>query len=156
MEHYVLPDAVHLRHHLEMLFGDGLEVHPAATLGADAPYCGAYRNNAEEPVAVCLCDKAFAAYAGAALSMLMPNDARKAAEHGTLTDVMRANLYEVMNILSSLFMNEHTQHLRMREMSTPATMDAAVKAIATAPSSHADFKVEIPRYGSGRLVLALK
>jgi hypothetical protein len=156
MSYYVLPDAVQLRQHLEMLFGDGVTVNTAGALAADAPYCGAYRNDAEEPVAVCLCDKAFAAYAGAALSMMMPNDARKAAEQAVLSDVMRANLYEVMNILSSLFMNAHTQHLRMREMSTPATMDAAVKAIASTPATQAGFTVDIPRYGSGRLMLALK
>jgi hypothetical protein len=156
MSYYALPDNIQLRQHLEMLFGDGVAVNPAGPLGADAPHCGTYRDNAEEPVAVCLCDNAFAAYAGAALSMMMPADAKEAAEQGTLSEVMRANLYEVMNILSSLLMNDHTQHLRMRELSTPDKRDAAVKAIAATPGTQAGFNVDIPRYGSGRLVLALK
>jgi hypothetical protein len=156
MSPYVLPDAVQLRKHLEMLFGDGVGVHPAKALSGDAPFCGVYRDKDEQPVGVCLADAAFAAYAGAALSMMMPGDAKEAAQKGALPDTMQANLYELMNIMSSLLMSERSPHLRMREMSTALTADPAVKAIAAQPASQVAFTVDIPRYGSGRIALALK
>jgi hypothetical protein len=156
MSPYVLPEASQLRRHLEMLFGDGVAVHPATGMSADAPFWGVYRNKDEQPVGVCLADAAFAAYAGAALSMMLPGDAHEAARNGALPDTMQANLYELMNIMSGLLMNDRTPHLRMREMSTAATADPAAKAIAAKPSSQVTYAVDIPRYGSGRVALALK
>ena len=155
MSRFNLPEAHELKHHFEMLFGDGVVVHAGDRLGADAPFCGIYRDEAKAPVAVCLCDMSFAAYAGAALSMMMPNDAKAAAQKSALPEVMRANLYEVMNILSSLLMNAHTPHLRLVEMCSPPALDPAIKAIATKPEAHVGFKVDLPRYGIGRITLAL-
>jgi hypothetical protein len=139
-----------------MLFGEGVSVRSGERHAPDASWCGVFRDDPGAAVAVCVCDTEFGAYAGAALSMLMPNDARAAARNGTLSGAMRANLYEIMNILSSLLMNDHTPHLRLREMSTPESVDAAVQGIVSAPSRRVAFRIDIPRYGSGRLALALK
>jgi hypothetical protein len=155
MSRFVLPEAYQLRHHLEMLFGKGVVVNPADKLGADAPFCGIYRDDAKAPVGLCLCDMAFAAYAGGALCMMMPNDARIASQKSELPEVMRANLYEVMNILSRLFMNDHTPHLKLVEMCSPPGIDATIKGIATSPEEHMSFKVELPRYGAGQITFAL-
>ena len=156
MSPFVLPEAPHLRAYFEMLFGEGVHVRADERESLETAWCGVFRDDAGMAVAVCLCDTEFGAYAGAALSMLMPNDARAAVRAGALSETMRANLYEIMNILSSLLMNDHTPHLRLREMSTPDAADAAVQGIASAPSRRAAFAVDIPRYGSGRLVFALK
>jgi len=155
MSRFVLPEGYQLRHHFEMLFGNGVAVHAGDKLGADAPFCGIYRDDAKAPVGLCLCDMSFAAYAGAALSMMMPGDAKLAAQKGPLPEVMRANLYEVMNILSSLLMNEHTPHLKLVELCSPPALDASIKAIAKNPEAHMSFKVELPRYGAGQITFAL-
>src|SRR6185436_13595623 len=115
---FVLPEAAHLRAYFEMLFGEGVHVRAGERESPDASWYGVFRDDAGTAVAVCVCDIDFGAYAGAALSMLMPNDARAAVRNGAISEVMRANLYEIMNILSSLLMNDHTPHLRLREMST--------------------------------------
>jgi hypothetical protein len=139
-----------------MLFGEGVSVRAGERHSPEASWCGVYRDDAGAAVAVCLCDDEFGAYAGAALSVLMPNDARAAVRGAVLTDAMRANLYEIMNILSSLLMNDHTPHLRLREMETLPSADAAVQEIVSAPSRRTAFRVDVPRYGSGRLALVLK
>jgi hypothetical protein len=156
MSPFVLPDATQLRRHLEMLLGDGVAVHPAPDMSADSPFCGVYRNDEDQPVAVCLANAGFAAYAGAALSMMLPADAQAAARNGELPDTMKANLYEIMNIMSGLLMTDRTPHLRMREMSTATTADPVAKAIAAQPSRLVTYDVEIPRYGTGRIAFALK
>jgi len=153
---FVLPEAPHLRAYFEMLFGEGVHVRASGRESPEASWCGVFRDDAGIAVAVCLCDTEFGAYAGAALSMLMPNDARAAVRNGALSEAMRANLYEIMNILSSLLMNDHTPHLRLREMSTPDAVDAAVQDFATASSRRSAFGIDIPRYSSGRLAFALK
>ena len=155
MSRFVLPEAYQLRLHFERLFGHGVAVHAGERLGADAPFCGVYRDAVQAPVGLCLCDMAFAAYAGAALSMMMPNDAKAAAQKSALPEVMRANLYEVMNILSSMLMNAHTPHLRLVEMGSLTTLDAGIKTIADQPEAHVNFKVDLPRYGTGRITFAL-
>jgi hypothetical protein len=153
---FVLPEAPHLRAYFEMLFGEGVHVRAGERESPDASWYGVFRDDAGTAVAVCLCDIDFGAYAGAALSMLMPNDARAAVRNGAISEVMRANLHEIMNILSSLLMNDHTPHLRLREMSTPDDVDATVRDIVSAPSRRIAFRIDIPRYGRGRLALVLK
>src|SRR5262245_24958155 len=126
-----------------MLFGEGVTVRAGDRQAPQASWCGVFRDDAGTAVAACLCDTEFGAYAGAALSMLMPNDAQAAVRNGALSAAMQANLYEIMNIFSSLLMNDHTPHLRLREMTTADAVDSAVQDVASAPSRRIAFRIDI-------------
>ena len=67
---------------------------------------------------------------------------------------MLDNLYEVMNILSTLLMNEHTPHLKLEALHPdPGPLPAAAKGLLSKPAGRADFTVNVPRYGNGNLAL---
>ena len=59
---------------------------------------------------------------------------------------MQGNLYAVMNILSSQFMDETTSHLRLSELKKADDMDG----VDSGPNT-ATFNVDMKGYGHGRL-----
>jgi len=148
-----LPDAVQVRDLLGLLF-DGLTVKPAAKLDLSPKsggYYALYVTDAGAPAAICGCDLAFAANGGAALSMLPPNVAKDAAKAKALTDVMEANLREVMNICTRLMLQDGSPHLRLDQVYAAGAAPAAAAAIAGAAKRRADFEIGLGKYGSGML-----
>ena len=134
---------------LGMLFGDGTEVTPTEAPDLSLGYVGNYVNPEGETVAACICDRAATAYFGAALSMLPPGGAADAAKGGEISETMEANLYEIMNILTRLVMDDETPHLKLEKVQK-VDDDAAINAIReNAAGCH--FHVVVPRYGSGTL-----
>jgi hypothetical protein len=153
---YYLPNDIETLGVLSMLYGDDIKV--AKDEGAlaidDSKLYGLYVDSEGKPVGVCLCDTSFAAYAGAALSMLPPGGAEDAADSGEISDTMKENVYEVMNICSRLLMSDDTPHLKLENMYNDVAelSEEAVDMIKTAEgSSH--FDIDIPNYGKGRLSL---
>lgn len=151
-----VPDAAIVRDLLGMLF-DGLVVKAAAAKldasPASSGYCGVYLSDAGAPVAVCVCDLAFAANSGAALSMLPPNVAKDAIKTRELTDVMQANLGEVMNICTRLLIRDHTPHVRLERLAAIAGLAAPVAAIIASPRARVDFDIGLGKYGAGQLAV---
>jgi hypothetical protein len=146
-----LPDVNLVRELLGMLF-DGLTVKAGAKKLDVSPkstgWVGVYVTDDGQPVALCACDLAFAANSGAALSMLPPGVAKDSLKSGQLTEVMLANLREVMNICTRLVLHEGTVHVRLDTVCPTAKLPAAVAAIAAAPKARIDFEVTLGKYGS--------
>lgn len=153
---YCLPNDRETLGVLSMLYGDDIKVAKDEDSLAveNSKLYGLYVDGEGKPVAVCLCDTSFAAYAGAALSMLPPGGAEDAAESGEISATMKENVYEVMNICSRLLMSDSTPHLKLENMyvDLEELSDDAVEMIKTAPSS-THFGVDIPNYGKGRFSL---
>jgi hypothetical protein len=154
---YVLPNAAALVETLEMLFGGKGPITPGKRLdpkpGSGYPVAN-YINDTGKTVAAVYCDLEFAAYAGSALSMLPAAAAKEAIKKRQLEPAMLENLYEVMNILSTLLMNEHTPHLKLDALHPdPGKIPADAKGLLSKPAGRADFTVNVPRYGSGNLAL---
>jgi hypothetical protein len=148
---YPLPDAAIVKDLFGMLF-DGLTVKPAAKLDLSpksGAYFAVYVTDEGAPVALCACDIAFAANSSASLSMMPPNAAAGAVKAKQLTDVMLANLREVMNICTRLVLRDGTPHLKLRELCQFATLSAAAAAIIAAAKGRVDFEVGISKYGPG-------
>ena len=148
-----LPGAPQVKELLGMLF-DGLSVKPGAKLDASPKsncYFGVYVSDADKVVALCGCDMAFAANAGAALSMLPPNVAKEAAKDKELTPVMLANLHEVMNICTRLMLRDDTPHIKLRQLCVVTLLPPPAAEILAAPKGRADFEVTIGKYGAGTL-----
>ncbi len=138
---------------LSMLYGDGLVVKKAEenpSIENDA-LVGLFVDSEGNTVAACTCDVPFAAYGGAALSMMPKGGAEDAAESGEISPVMQENVYEVMNICSRLLMNDSTPHLKLTDMyeGLDKVPEEAVEVIKNA--SGVKFEVEIPNYGKGHL-----
>ena len=154
---YVTPKDVDVKAMLAMLLGDNLEVKPApGALDTSKGLYALYVDDTDAPVAACVCDPAFAAYAGGALSMLPPGGAEDAAKSGELSDVMVDNTYEVMNICSRLLMTDSTPHLRLQKLyKDMGEIPEGGRSVVTKPSKRVDFDLKVPRYGSGRLSLLL-
>lgn len=150
-----LPDARYTATLLAMLF-DGLTVKPGAKWDpATGPgaWCAVYVNDEGVPSAFCACDIAFAANAGAALSMLPPGVAKDAIRERSLTDVMQANLHEVMNICTRLVVRENAAHLRLNGVSAVTALAPDRAALLKGARSRVDFDIAIARYGSGQLTV---
>jgi hypothetical protein len=148
-----LPDLSLVRELLGMLF-DGLVVKTGTKLDVSPKSKGwvaVYVSDDGKPAALCACDIAFAANSGAALSMLPPGVAKDSVKTGQLTEVMVANLREVMNICTRLVLHEGTAHVRLDTVCPIVQLPAAVAAIAAAPKARIDFDVTLGKYGTGVL-----
>ena len=151
----LLPDAKYTATLLGMLF-DGLTVKPGARLdpaSSAGAWCAVYVDDGGVPSAFCVCDIAFAANAGAALSMLPPGVAKDAIRERTLTDVMQSNLHEVMNICTRLVVRENAAHLRLNGVSPVAALPPDRAALLKATRARVDFEIALAKYGPGHLAV---
>jgi hypothetical protein len=152
---YPVPDAASLKDLLGMLF-DGLSVKPAAKLDLSpkaGAYFAVYVSDEGVPVAICACDIAFAANSSASLSMLPPNAAAAAVKAKVLTEVMLANLREVMNICTRLVLRDGTPHVKLRDLCQFGVLPAPAAAIITGAKARVDFEVGISKYGAGMIAV---
>jgi hypothetical protein len=150
---YTLPDVPLVKELLGMLF-EGLSVKAVAKLDVSlkaGSYFGVYVADDGSPAALCGCDMAFAAYSGAALSMLSPNVAKEAAKTKDLTPVMLANLHEVMNICTRLMLRDGSPHLKLQELYPQSALPAPAAAIIGSARGRVDFEIGIGKYGAGVL-----
>lgn len=145
---YQTPEAVKVADMLTMVLG----VEAAATPGtaADAAtlsYVATYVNREDELVASCSCSLPTAAALGCALSMIPPGGAEAMVEDGGLTATATENFYEMMNIFSSLLMNDKTAHLRLQEVVVDAD-----KRLQGDGLKEAAFDLVLGSYGKGCVV----
>jgi len=134
---------------LEMLFGDDLEITTAQVEEAmeQSDQIALFIDDDSNPIAACCCDNLFAAYSGASLTRIPADVAKEAADSNDLSKMMLDNFYEVMNICSKLLMDDHSTHLRLDKVLPKAEMNGALDNM----NAYANFQVEIPRYGMGRI-----
>ena len=81
--------------------------------------------------------------------MLPPNAAAGAVKSKQLTEVMLANLREVMNICTRLVLRDGTPHVKLRELCQFAGLPPAAAAIIGGAKGRVDFEVGIGKYGPG-------
>jgi hypothetical protein len=148
---YPLPDATRLKTLFGVLF-DGLEVKPGAKLDpAATAYAAVFVADDGSPVALAACDIQFAANSSAALSMLPPGAAKDAAKSKELTDMMLANLGEIMNIGTRLLITDTSPHLKLDRVYAANALPPPAAAVAAGAQGCVDFDVAIAKYGNGLL-----
>ncbi len=112
-QRFQLPDGQALKATLAMIYGEEPEVseqlHEDVTSTHVATYVDADNNHA----AYCFCDMSAAASLACALSLVPVPTAQDMIDQAALSEIAQENLYEVMNIFSSLFMNDDSDHLRL-------------------------------------------
>ncbi|QQD17787.1 hypothetical protein I6N98_15810 [Spongiibacter nanhainus] len=149
MSQLVKPTADAVEKMLEMLFGDGTEVASVDSASISASAAAKYVSDEDALVALCVCDAAFLAYSGAALSMMPKGGAEDMIADGDFSKTILENFYEVMNICSRLIMSDTSLHIRL---DTTVVGDAVAEArSALSPSQSIAFKISIPKYGDGQL-----
>ncbi len=145
---YQTPAASKVAEMLTMVLGvEATAKEGSAPDGATLDHVALFLNREDEFVASCSCTLPTAASLGCALSMIPPGGAEAMAEDGALTDTARENFYEMMNICSSLLMNDKTAHLRLVEV----VVDAG-KRLQDEGSVEIAFDIDLGKYGKGSLV----
>lgn len=115
---------------------------------------GIYKAGDGREIAACLCDVAFAAYTGAAFSLIPRRVADESVDANKLDEILEDNYGEVLNVLSRLFSTHDSQRVTLSQKLFPPSAIPAAVADAD-PATGLDMKVEVDGYGEGMLSLRL-
>ena len=106
--------------------------------------------------AVMVLDIELSAYSAAAIGLIPVAGADECIEEGELTDVLKENLFEVLNIASSMFNMPNHDHLRLHEVHPAGkTITPQARAMALTLGRREDFHVDIAGYGAGHVSVVL-
>lgn len=145
---YKVPTDEKLTSMLRMIAGEDAIAKSADKKELDSvSHRGLFVDKDGELVATCSCDLPTAAALGCALSMIPPGGAESMVEDSELTKSATDNLYEVMNILSSLFMSDHSAHLKIDRVAEGSGEDPS-----SAECSYTAFDLDLGKYGAGSLL----
>lgn len=154
-----LPSTKEIRDLLTGLLGREVSLVPSSPYAPrpDEPASVAvYVDDYLRITALVVCDLRLSAHAAAALGLVPVGGAEAAIEENTLTDTLRENLYEVLNVASSLFNAPGADHLRLYELHAAGpALPPAVRIQALTLGRREDLAVGIAGYGSGQLSVVL-
>lgn len=109
-----------------------------------------------EIAALVVTDLPMSAYAGAAIGLVPAASAQACVDDGRLDDVLVENLYEVVNIVSSLFNVPGARHLKLHALHPAGgDLDPNLRMRALTLGRREDVAVTIGGYGTGRFSLVL-
>jgi hypothetical protein len=141
---------------LKELFGRAVDFDTASPpdLTDSAPqWAAAYGSSEGGLTVVCVCDLAFAAFAGAALSMIPAPTAKEGIQTKKLEPAILDNLHEIFNIFGQLFRGRMMDTVKLREVSLLADLSPVAKALLAKPASQLNLEFSIDGYGDGKLSL---
>jgi|GEM_PF-612199 len=148
---YEHPNPASIADLFEIIFGENVGVSDgAAAADITDQHTATFLDPNDNLVAACTCDSAFVTYSGAALSMIPAEVANEMIEDGEITDEVKANFFEVMNICSKLLMSDASAHLRLEKVIAPGQLGDTLSAFEESGTA-LGFTVDIPRYGRGSL-----
>jgi hypothetical protein len=146
--HYKKPDDKQMTDMLKMFVGPAAKAKAADSGNTDdLSYTALYVNGSGETVASCSCDMPTAAALGGSLSMIPMGGVKDMIQENELSAMAADNLYEVMNILSSLLMNDNTSHLKLSKVESGDSNRFAAEG-----SEQAAYTLDLDNYGSAELV----
>jgi hypothetical protein len=115
-----------------------------------------YTDDKGQVAVVAAMDLPLAAWTGASIGLVPAGGAQDQVEDGELTQAVRDNLYEVLNIFSALFNKPNTPHLKMTTMYPPGEappLDLGV--LLKSLGMRLDLEVTVAGYGSGKIAVVL-
>jgi hypothetical protein len=140
------------------LTGRSAQFKPAKphAFGKDFPEVIAlYRTDAGELGAAVACDIEFAASAGAALTMIPADVVKECADDGEMTERIRENAHEVLNVAASLFNQPGFSHLVLSEVILNAETPETIAELIAKPGQRSDLEGAIEGYPGGRASILL-
>lgn len=147
-----LPSIVEASEFFGSLFG--LDVHGSEVSGQDPQTIMAvatYVDDQDQPAAYFGCDIAAACILGAALTQIPLGGVRDAIESGEITQNIKDNLCEVLNIGVNLFANPGGQRIVLRDVLFADDCQPARDAISS--GGLISVKLDVQRYGDGIVFL---
>jgi hypothetical protein len=115
-----------------------------------------YVDDRKQTAAVIGLDLTLSAWSGAALGLVPPGGAQDEVKARVLSQSMKENLYEVLNIAASVFNKAEAPHLRLHSIYAPGEPPPSdVAELLKAIGSRMDLEVEIGGYGKGKLCVVL-
>ena len=151
MSKQVLMNAMDAKRMLAMLYTD-LNVSESSNAVENDPNAiyGTYIDDNDVPVSLVVVDRNYTAYLGAALTLVPPATANDMAASGQFNDIVIANVREIMNILSRLYMEGSSPHLRFAEIRmSKAELKPAEQAVLDGVAARLDMSMDVPGYGAG-------
>ena len=107
--------------------------------------------------AVTLVDLPLSVFLGATLGLLPAAGAQRMIDERDVSPAVIENLFEVLNIMTSLFNVDGAPHLKIRTMHRPGDeIPAKVNLVVNNPSGRLDLKVDIAKYGGGQLAFVIR
>lgn len=149
MAKQILANAIDAKRMLAPLY-NGLSVEKADVKVEEnaAALYAVYIDDNDEPVSVVAFDPHYCAYMGGALTMVPADAANEAAASGQFSELVMGNTHEVMNILSRLFMEGTSPHLRLGKIRRSAEeLEPGEKAVVDNMADRLDMKMSLPQYG---------
>lgn len=154
-----LPAPKEIRDLLTELLDREVTVSPHAPLAptpANPCTVGVYVDDSLQVTAVIAFDLPLSAHAAASIGLVPAAGAEAAIAEGALSDTLRDNVYEVLNIAASLFNADGATHVRLYDahhIGNPLPPDVMVKALTL--GRREDLAVDVAGYGSGTLGVVL-
>ena len=101
--------------------------------------------------AIAIADLGFVAHSGASLALIPAGQSEAAIAAGEVTEALRENFYEVVNIMSSLLNADPSCHVKLKAIHAIGGDDVPVEAsnLASSRSKAHWFNVDIAGYGTG-------
>jgi hypothetical protein len=148
-----LPSRHAVRSLLEGLVGRAVDLGDAEPIPArPSNLIATYVDDRLALSAVAVVDLPGAARLGGALGLLPRNGVDAAGTDEELTDTLRDNAYEVLNVLSAVFNVDRAPHVRLYELHGPnASVPPDVVALSRRAGSRMDLRLSVAGYGDGRL-----
>ncbi len=145
---YKTPDVDQLIGMLAMIAGASASAKPSPEKDlSDICFTALYVDREGEKVATCSCALPTAAALGSALSMIPVGGCEDMVDEKELTGMANDNFYEVMNIFSSLLMDDKSQHLKL---TTVEPGDA--ERIQGEGTESQVFSLDLGNYGKGEVI----
>ncbi|GEM_PF-623904 len=155
-----IPPLKEVRNILSGLLGRDVDVAPGAAppaVGGDSGSLVAlYVDDSLRSVAVIVTDLELSARVGAAIGLVPAGAADTAIEDGVLSQSLRDNAHEELDVLANIFNKDGAPHLRLYTVAgTADELRVDVRAIAIKAAQREDVTVDVARYGKGVLSIVL-
>ena len=151
---YKLPQENQLKEMLQMVVGDDASANRIdAADPKEYSFFARYVDPDGALAAACLADFPSAVALGSSLSMIGSGGIEDMLADKAMSDIASENFYEVMNMFSSLFMDDATAHLKL---ATVDTADNLLNEIALSECERQDYKIGAGSYGDGTISFVIR
>lgn len=152
-----LPNPKDVRDLYNDLLGRDVEVKAVnfwAPKPIDWPSAAEFVDDMGRLQAIVALDLSLAVFTGAAIGLVPAAGAKDMIDEHYPSEMVLGNLYEVLNVLTSIFNTAENPHVKITTMHKPgASLPTELATALARPAGRLDLEVEIAGYGSGRLAL---